>query len=384
MVDADNIPSRFFSLDVVRGVLALSIVFYHWQHFFYNGENVSPGFERGLLPLYSILTLLYTEGLNAVSFFFSLSGFMFFWLYAEPVGNKSVSAYTYTVFRFSRLYPLHVVTLCLAIIGQSIYVAQMDKSFIYPENDWYHLVLNVLFVNAWGLEKGFSFNGPAWTVSIEVLMYISFFVLAYFNGAKSVTMAIFISFIVFLIGKHVNLQIGMGFHSFFVGGVAFLLYSKLMNFELKRVILLLSPFCAVIWAIALFDIYSGVTPAMKLWAPELVSNVVIRTFNSSLFATVLVIPLTIILLAIIETARGSLGRRARIVGDLSYAIYLLHFPLQLAFILVVGWLGVDRSFFYSNTSLIAFFFVLLALSYLSYFYFELPCQKYLRRALIKK
>tara|TARA_B110000977_G_scaffold188414_1_gene256617 strand:+ start:111 stop:1265 length:1155 start_codon:yes stop_codon:yes gene_type:complete len=383
MADTYQIPSRFYSLDVVRGILAVSIVFYHWQHFFYFGDVISPDFQRTSQPLYSILKPLYKQGLNAVSFFFSLSGFMFFWLYSIPVASKAISGPKYAALRFSRLYPLHLVTLVLVIVGQQLSVAQTGTSLIYQENDWYHLLLNILFLQAWSFEKGFSFNGPAWTVSIEVLMYVSFFVLAYFDKARSLTIAVLISFIGFLIAEDFNMQIGMGFHSFFIGGVAFMLYSKLLKFDLKRVLLLISPLCAAVWLISTIDMYSGVAPALAVWIPELASHQIVSTLNSNLFATTLVIPITIIFLALVETVRGSLGKRLHVVGDLSYALYLLHFPLQLAFILIANWLGVDRSVFYSITALICFFMVLWPLSYLSYFYFELPLQKYLRNALIK-
>ena len=162
-----------------------------------------------------------------------------------------------------------------------------------------------------------------------------------------------------------------------------MLYSKLLKFDLKRVLLLISPLCAALWLISTIDMYSGVAPALAVWIPELASHQIVSTLNSNLFATTLVIPITIIFLALVETVRGSLGKRLHVVGDLSYALYLLHFPLQLAFILIANWLGVDRSVFYSITALICFFMVLWPLSYLSYFYFELPLQKYLRNALIK-
>jgi peptidoglycan/LPS O-acetylase OafA/YrhL len=35
-----NTPTRFYSLDVLRGLAALAVVLYHWQHFFYTGSTL--------------------------------------------------------------------------------------------------------------------------------------------------------------------------------------------------------------------------------------------------------------------------------------------------------------------------------------------------------
>jgi peptidoglycan/LPS O-acetylase OafA/YrhL len=384
MLEPYKVPARFYSLDVLRGILTFFIIFFHWRHFFYDGGVVSPDFNVYLQPFFSVLRPLYTQGVYAVAFFFSLSGFIFYWLYGEPIASKAVSLSKYAAFRFSRLYPLHIVSLVLVIIGQHLALAQSGEIFVYQENDWHHLILNILFVNAWGFEKGFSYNGPAWTVSIEVLMYLCFFLVAYVGKARSLTTAVSFSFIGYLIEEHFNMQIGMGLHAFFIGGVVFIFYSKLQNFDLKHVLLFLSPVCTILWLIAILDMYNVVIPSLKVWAPAFFSSRVVQTFDSSLFATVLVIPVSILLLAVIETVRGRLGKRAHVIGDVSYALYLLHFPLQLACILVVNWLGVDRSFFYTKTSLIGFFLILWPMAYMSYFYFELPCQKYLRKLLVRK
>ena len=49
---ATNFPQRLYSLDVLRGLAALSVVFWHWQHFFYSGT--APGVvEVEKQPLYS-------------------------------------------------------------------------------------------------------------------------------------------------------------------------------------------------------------------------------------------------------------------------------------------------------------------------------------------
>src|SRR5690606_34065506 len=75
----------------------------------------------------------------------------------------------------SRLYPLHLLTLLLVGGLQWVVIKLQGHSFVYPQNDIYHFVLNVFFASAWGLQKGFSFNASIWSVSVEVLLYTLFF-----------------------------------------------------------------------------------------------------------------------------------------------------------------------------------------------------------------
>ena len=41
-----------------------------------------------------------------------------------------------------------------------------------------HFLLNVVFANYWGFQAGASFNGPAWSVSIELIAYFVFVIIA--------------------------------------------------------------------------------------------------------------------------------------------------------------------------------------------------------------
>src|SRR5437762_3835756 len=169
-----SIPKRLYSLDVLRGLAALSVVFWHWQHFSYSGTQpaiVSP--ER--LPLYPVFFLFYTKGALAVDLFFSLSGFVFFWLYSDSVSRKTISGREFAWLRFTRLYPLHLATLLAVAFGQWAYHSRTGAFFVYHFNDAKHFALNLFLGSSWGLENGFSFNGPVWSVSVEVALYAMFF-----------------------------------------------------------------------------------------------------------------------------------------------------------------------------------------------------------------
>ena len=70
-------PRHLYSLDVARGIAALSVVLWHWSHFSDGGgSGVENASNEG--PLYGLFFLFYERGALAVDFFFSLSGFVFF------------------------------------------------------------------------------------------------------------------------------------------------------------------------------------------------------------------------------------------------------------------------------------------------------------------
>ena len=74
---------RKYLLDVLRGIAALAVVLYHWEHFTIPGMGV---------PLAGALDIFYRTGAFAVPMFFSLSGFVFFWLYAGRIHAGDVGA----------------------------------------------------------------------------------------------------------------------------------------------------------------------------------------------------------------------------------------------------------------------------------------------------
>ena len=88
---------------------------------------------------------------------------------------KKISIRTFFINRFSRLYPLHFITLLIVLILQIIYQNLNENYFVYENNDIYHLFLQLLFISNWGFEKGYSFNGPIWSVSIELIVYFIFY-----------------------------------------------------------------------------------------------------------------------------------------------------------------------------------------------------------------
>lgn len=353
--------ARLHSLDALRGIAALTVVFWHWSHFFYVGTE--PGLHvESRFPLDAIFHPLYAKGWLAVDLFFLLSGFIFFWLYAAPIREKRVSPSTFAALRFSRLYPLHLVTLLAVAAAQAGFRRFTGSDFVYGWNDFRHFGLNLAFASSWGFERGYSFNAPAWSVSIEVLLYALFFVLCRLTSCGFVVLGALSAFGHLAI-ERVNPALGSGFGSFFLGGFVQLLHDRLVRAgragSAARPLVALT---VVAWAVAGVALH--------------------RHWNLFWISTLGVFPVTVLTLATLESAGAGPGPRLGSLGDVSYSSYLLHFPLQLAVVGLTTWLGVSRDVFYSPLALVAFFAVLLVLSRASFRFLEMPPQRWLRGKLV--
>jgi len=336
---------RFYLLDALRGIAALSVVVWHWQHFYPQGAMP---FHRAEQPYFWLLLPLYREGPRAVDLFFCLSGFVFHWLYGQDIARRAISGREFFLRRFSRLYPLHFATL--------IFVAAAFLAFgphIY-QSDAYHFGLNVLLASSIGFEKGYSFNGPSWSVSVEMLLYAVFFVACRWLPSRLLTCALGIAAGLALWNVHE--PVARGLVSFFAGGLVYLAFARMPRLGgavLLRVV-------ALLWLATLAQMYAGFfeTPS---WV-------------ASAWTLGVLFPSSVLALALAETP----GRRAAMpvafLGDISYSVYLLHFPLQLV--------AIDLHLPMQNAAAMpAFFIVLLVAAAASRRYLERPAQSWLRGAL---
>src|SRR3954453_16478594 len=161
-------------LEIVRFVAAFAVLIWHYQHFAYVADQpVDLLKER--LPLYALLQPFYEAGRYGVWVFWCVSGFIFFWKYRDAIYERSTDAWTFFVLRLSRLYPLHLVTLMIVALLQPVYFHQHGHFFVYQDNDPQHFMLQIMMASEWGISRGDSFNGPIWSISVEVLVYIVFF-----------------------------------------------------------------------------------------------------------------------------------------------------------------------------------------------------------------
>lgn len=366
---ASNVPKRLHSLDAVRGVAALGVVFWHWQHFFFAGFEPPADFKVASQPLYQLFFLSYRNGYLAVDLFFCLSGFIFYWLYSESIADRKTDAREFFLLRFSRLYPLHLVTLLLVAFGQYFYTNLHGQGFAFPANDSYHFVLNLFFASSVGLEQGLSFNSPTWSVSVEVFLYILFFMVCRWSPPRTRLIVTGVLSVVGILVLPRYLPLGRGLLSFFLGGCLYHLYLPMVNSRmLHRWADRFSLLAVVLWIASIVFAMQDHTlvPRSPLW------------MVTYLFPRLVLFPVTILALALVEAQRGELGRRLSFLGDISYSVYLWHFPLQLLCAYWAERSGLGQDYFRSPLVLGVFMCYLMIISIISHRYLEMPAQRWLR------
>ncbi len=333
-----------------------------------------PTFDRTEQPLYILFAHLYEHGYLAVDLFFSLSGFIFFWLYSSNIYSRQVAASRFFILRFSRLYPLHLLTFLVVALGQHFYLSAFGTPFVYGHNDKWHFLLNLFFLSSVGLERGWSYNAPVWSVSVEVVLYAVFFAVSRFLKPR-LLVAFALSLFGLILVFRLNAHLGRGMTSFFLGGGVYVVYARIVTLRRQLIVVTVTAVaCVAAWIGALCgasntEFLRGMPGIRGLPMP---------------FEVLVVFPLTILSLAIVESYRGHLGRRFSALGDISYSSYLWHFPLQLLFVSVVSASGLENSVFRDSSVLILYFVVLISVSWLSFRYFEVPAQRYIRSKCLKR
>ncbi|MHB9093712.1 MAG: acyltransferase family protein [Eubacteriales bacterium] len=340
---------RIIELDALRGVAAIGVVLWH-----YSGHFNSK-------PLAAVFGPFYANGLYLVDFFFVLSGFVLSKAYFRD--SRRYRLMENIVRRSARIYPLHLFTLGLVFIGQLILVGFLRKpSFIYRYNDFYHFILNLALTQSLGIQKGFSFNGPSWSVSTEFYVSILFFIIL--ATSKKPTKAL-IGLLIFSMGlfsalissghiRFIDPSIFRTLLGFLVGVILFKFFSYIRRFK------------TWLYDVAFFFILSlliiaATSNSMKFNYSEFV--LVILGFPLLIFSVLngLVVP------------RVLRFKLFSFFGDISFSLYLIHFPVQLYFHIAkaVGFASVNYE---KPITLIVFAIITIGLASLCYFLLELPAQ----------
>jgi peptidoglycan/LPS O-acetylase OafA/YrhL len=359
--------NRLRSLDGLRGIAAFGVVLWHWQHFYTLDGPHRDVWRMTAEPFSLLLRPFYVLGWAAVDIFFVLSGFVFFWLYAETIRTGAIGGLSFARLRFSRLYPLHFATLILVALLQLYFLRERGAFFIYRDNDWPHFIAQLFMVQNWWPRSMQSFNGPTWSVSIETMLYVIFFIACRF-GLRRGAHCLFIALIGGLL-LPTEEHIARGVIGFFLGGFVFTLWQQWRDSPAAGRIANTIGLAALSGWILL-----GLMTYYRLsWFANGEENYVFLVAFDFILA-----PLTVLALALREHVRGGAHPVFGFLGDISYAAYLLHFPMQLALALVAVHLGWGTVVFMQGWVLIAFFSVLTGLAAVTHYYFEKPLQRFIR------
>ena len=385
-------PAYLYTLDTIRAVSAFIVIFAHWQFFYYtNDVYTENGYDPAALPGYRWLSLVYDHPMVVVDLFFLLSGFIFFWLYAERVSSGKIGFGKFMWYRMTRLYPIHFASLLLVALLQYLMLRNAGHYFIIQYNDVYHFFLNLLFIQNWGLEKGPSFNGPSWSASVEVFLYILFFITCRLYLQRRLWALALMVPAGLLVYCFYDL-LGKGIFSFFEGALVYYAYKWIVDENRIRELL---PWIATI-TILLFTglVLSGNFSSLSQTVIRLLQQVApgrdeafyvsAAVIAGRVFFRSVIAPLIVLTLVLWGTNSRSSGKRWSWLGNSSYAMYLLHFPLQITFVLITDHYGISRTVYHSPYTILLFFTILLPLSVAAHYGFEYPVQEKLRSRLFRK
>lgn len=151
------------NFDVVRLILATSVVFLHFDHLV-NAAAVSAVLEHTRFI-----------SARAVPAFFVVSGFVVYMSF-----DRSRNLANYTVSRFLRLYPAYFFVVC-AMALTPLLLTGCEGQTVFSPTWWRYLVANLAFLNFVQptlpclFEGNFdqTINGALWTLKIEVMFYAS-------------------------------------------------------------------------------------------------------------------------------------------------------------------------------------------------------------------
>ena len=297
----DASADRLTYLDGLRGMAALAVaLFAHYGHF---AQTVHSGIDASEAPGYRLLAPLYGYSWTAVELFFAISGVVFAHVYA----NRLPSASEFARRRFARLYPLHFGTLAVVALLVSIYQHLHGYPPVYGNNDGFHFALNMAFVQFGIFSEEYSFNGPSYSLAIEAVMYGLFYITARYANLNLSAWLFCFSGVLFLALQHpwhhlqiINNSIAIGLVGFFGGVIVF------RGGRIACVLPLALTVSALISANLFCKVYAVIFFVLLLISrsPHLRSALSLPIF--------------------------------RWLGERSLSVYLVHFPLQVGIMLVLG------------------------------------------------
>ena len=338
---------KFYCIELLRFFTSLAVVIRHYIFFFYprsSSSTIHILTDSSILPFYPLLQFIYEMGDYAVPIFWAISGFVFALVYLEQ--KENVSGKKFFINRFARLYPLHFATLIIVTVLQLININLIGKFQIYPINDIHRFILNLFFVSGWEYEllnpffKGASFNGPIWSVSVEILIYVIFFFSIIHIKKYKIKYAIAVYGIALLVDKLMLSSLFIDCYKLFFSGI--IVYYINLKIKRKSLLLLSSLLLISISFIGNFKIF--------LFGPGLLLFFVyLETFNINKFKEIF-----------------------QFLGNLTYSMYLLHIPIMLFIIINFYIINISDKIFLSIYFFIFYLILIMFLSFISFKYYEKP------------
>jgi peptidoglycan/LPS O-acetylase OafA/YrhL len=318
---------------------------------------------------------------QAVDLFFCLSGFTLSLVY-HAHSAASLPFKRYATARVARIYPLYAVMLALCW-WQTI--RHLAGSPLYPTPLlWADTLRNLFLVNSWPLlGSGSNWDSPAWSLSVEAFCYALVFPALFALSSRAVALApawrlaavILLSFASFIaFSRYWDLQILIARAYTAASQTAYWI-------PLLRGITLFTAG----WIIHGFWLQSGPIAAAAGAACDSIALAALLILVNAHFAllpkaSLILIAAPLILgLAVNDQAiisRLLASRPCHFLGEISYAVYLIHEPLQNAF--SGQYPAMEAA--HPDRAMLLVMAALLGVATLSYYGFESPMRALINRS----
>lgn len=380
----NNIPSAAFSdskphyelLDGLRGVAALLVICYH----IFEGFATSP------------LDQHFNHGYMAVDFFFILSGFVIGYAYDD----RWKTTLTLKGFFKRRLVRLHPMVIMGALLGAVSYCIQGSVKWDGTQVP-FTMVLIALLLNLFllpvvpgtgadvrGNNEMYPLNGPSWSLFFEYIGNILYALFIRKFSTRALTLLVIAaaaglaSFGIFNLSGYGHLGVGWSMIDYnLLGGFLRLMFSFSVGLLMSRIF---KPakvkgafwICSAVLAVLFTMPHLG--GADRLWINGLYESV----------CAIMIFPALVWLGASGKTTDKVTSTVCKFLGDISYPLYVVHYPLMYLFYWWL-WSGEEKIPFSQAWPVAVVVIVAsIILAYLCLRFYDIPLRKWLASRFINK
>ena len=346
---ADTKP-HYDLLDGLRGVAALMVIFYH----VFEAFATSPIDQR------------FNHGYLAVDFFFILSGFVIGYAYDDRW--KTMTTKDFIKRRLIRLHPMVVLGAVLGVIAFCIQGCEKwDGTQVSISMVMLALLINLFLIPAVpgsgpeirGNGEMFPLNGPSWSLFFEYIGNIMYALFIRRMSTKALTALIVLagiglaSFAIFNFSGAGHLGVGWTMEEYnLIGGFLRVLFSFSIGLLMSRV-------------------FKPIPVKGALWMNGIYDSV----------CAILIFPMLVYLGASGKTTDKHSARICKFLGDISYPLYMVHYPL---IYLYFGWVKKENlTFAEAWPEAVALVVGSIVLAYISLKLYDEPVRRYLTKRFLQ-
>ena len=310
------------------------------------------------------------SGFLGVIVFFVLSGYIMSYVYQDWFRRLDRGAYVrFLGLRFARVYPLHLLTL---LIVAGLIAAGIKP--LGPNDNLTTFNLNLLLLHAWGFTNQISWNEASWSISTEVFCYLLFPLMLWLLHRTRWKF-------VFVLGLTVTWWVCLYFYRTTLASIV-----DMSHAQFSYAVSLLGLAVTFLIGVCAFHL----TRHLRSVRPWAINAVTIAAFGVLMYSAVAKADLMLsqiaaaFLIAGLSQDSGIIGAAlsntiGKFLGDISYALYLIHIPLIYLWSAILA--ATTDGVWFHMVPLPARIGVAIAVAALLHYGFERPSRELIRKAI---